>query len=59
MVANVLVMKGAGALAAMKMTYCRLSDISRTLVGNKIVYYPDVVGAVPTGNVPTTSSFST
>ena len=30
----------------------------RTLVGNKIVDYLDVVGASPVGAAPTTSSFS-
>ena len=35
------------------------SDISRTLVGNKIVDNSDAVGASPVGAAPTTSSFST
>ena len=39
--------------------YCQTSNISRTLVGNKIVDQSDVVGAVPTGDAPTTSSFAT
>ena len=39
--------------------YRKTSNISRTLVGNKIVDHPDVVGASPVGAVPTTSSFST
>ena len=34
-------------------------NISRTLVGNKIVDNSDVVGASPVGAAPTTSSFST
>ena len=34
-------------------------DISRTLVGNKIVDNSDVVRASPVGAAPTTSSFST
>ena len=39
---------------------CRkVSNISRTLVGNKIVDHSDVVGASPVGAAPTTSSFST
>ena len=33
--------------------------MSRTLVGNKIVYHSDVDGASLVGAVPTTSSFST
>ena len=39
--------------------YHQISDISRTLVGNEIVDYSDVVGAAPVGAAPTTSSFST
>ena len=34
------------------------SDISRTLIGNKIVDHSDVVEASPVGDAPTTSSFS-
>ena len=40
-------------------TYCKTSNIRRTLVGNKIVDHSDVVGASPVGAAPTTSSFST
>ena len=40
-------------------TYHQTSNISHTLVGNKIVYHSDVVGAAPVGPAPTTSSFST
>ena len=39
--------------------YRQVSNISRTLVGNKIVDHPDVVGASPVGAAPTTASFST
>ena len=39
--------------------YRKTSNISRTLVGNKIVDNSDVVGASPVGVAPTTSSFST
>ena len=39
--------------------YRKSSNISRTLVGNKIVDNSDVVGASPVGAAPTTSSFST
>ena len=39
--------------------YRKTSNISRTLVGNKIVDNSDVVGASPDGAAPTTSSFST
>ena len=38
--------------------YSQISHISRTLVGDKIVYHSDVVGASPVGAGPTTSSFS-
>ena len=40
-------------------SYRKTSNISRTLVGNKIVDNSDVVGAAPTGDAPATSSFST
>ena len=39
--------------------YRKTSNISRTLVSNKIVDNSDVVGASPVGAAPTTSSFST
>ena len=39
--------------------YCQTTNISRTLVGNKIVDHSDVVGASPVGAAPTTFSFST
>ena len=40
--------------------YRQVSNIRRTLVGNKIVDYSDVVGTSPVGAAPTTtSSFST
>ena len=38
--------------------YCQTSNISCTLVGNKIVDHSDVVGAAPGGAASTTSSFS-
>ena len=40
-------------------SYRQVSNIRRTLVGNKIVDHSDVVGASPVGAAPTTSSFST
>ena len=40
-------------------TYCQVSNIRRTLIGNKIVDQSDVVEASPVGSAPTTSSFST
>ena len=39
--------------------YRQVSNIRRTLVGNKIVDHSDGVGASPVGAAPTTSSFST
>ena len=39
--------------------YSKISNISCTLVGNKIVDHSDVVGASPAGAAPTISSFST
>ena len=39
--------------------YRQVSNIRRTLVGNKIVDNSDVVGAAPTGDAPTTSELST
>ena len=39
--------------------YRKTSNISRTLVSNKIVDHSDVVGALPVGATPTTSSFFT
>ena len=40
-------------------THRKTSNISRTLVSNKIVDHSDVVGASPVGAAPTTSSFAT
>ena len=37
--------------------YRQVSNIRRTLVGNKIVDHSDVVGASPVGAAPTTSSY--
>ena len=49
-----------------KLSYCgsnfiyrKVSNISHTLVGTKIVDQSDVVGASPVGATPNTSSFST
>ena len=39
--------------------YRKTSNIRRTLARNKIVDHSDVVGALPVGAAPTTSSFST
>ena len=40
-------------------TYRQVSNIRRTLVGSKIVDHSGVVGALPVGTAPTTSSFLT
>ena len=40
------------------MIYRKISNISRTLLGNKIADLSYVVGASPVGAAPTTSSFS-
>ena len=53
-----LLLKPMSSMTA-TITYRKTSDISRTLVGNKIVDNSDVVGASPVGAAPTTSSFST
>ena len=39
--------------------YRQTSNLSRTLIGNKIVDHSDVVGTSPTAAAPTTSSFPT
>ena len=49
----------AEATILLLVRYRITSNISRTLVGNKIVDNSDVVGASPVGAAPTTSSFST
>ena len=41
------------------MIYRKTSNISRTLVGKKIVDHSDVAGASPVGAAPITFSFST
>ena len=41
------------------LAYRQTSNISHTLVGNKIAHHSDVVGASPVGPAPTKSSFST
>ena len=44
---------------ASELSYRKVSNIRRTLVGDEIVDHSDVVGASPVGAAPTTSSFST
>ena len=46
-------------MALSQLKYRKVSNIRRTLVGNKIVDRSDVVGASSVGAAPTTSSFST
>ena len=41
---------------SIKILYCKICNISRTLVGNRTVDHSDVVGASPVGAAPTTSS---
>ena len=48
-----------GAINHSNYVYRQVSNIRRTLVGNKFVDHSDVVGASPVGAAPTTSSFST
>ena len=59
MAADDLAMQGVRTLAAMALTYRKTSNIRGTIVGNKIVDDSDVVGALPVGAAPTTSSFAT
>ena len=47
------------SMKILKHGYRQVSNIRRTLIGNKILYHSDVVGASPVGAAPTTSSFST
>ena len=42
-----------------EINYRETSNISRTLIGNKIINHSDVVGASPVGAATTTSPFST
>ena len=46
-------------LSIISVMYRQVSNISRTLIGYKIVDHSDVDGASPVGAAPTTSSFST
>ena len=50
---------GFSATNLLNNIYHKVSNISRTLIGNGIVDHSDVVGASPVGAAPTTSSFST
>ena len=43
----------------MSKTYHQVSNIRSIYVSNKIADYSDVVGALPVGAAPITSSFST
>ena len=57
-VASAIVL-GISAPSLKNANYRKPSNISRTLVGIKIVAHSDVVGASPAGAAPTTSSFTT
>ena len=59
MVAMRILLNPRGTRICEVVTYRKISHISRTLVGNKIVDNSDVVGASPVGAAPTTSSLST
>ena len=59
MAADDLVMQKARISTVVVLTYRQVSNIRRTLVGNYTVDHSDVVGALPVGTAPTTSSFST
>ena len=48
-----------GFFTEQQYNYRQTSNIRHTLVGNNIVDHSDVVGALPVGTAPTTSSFST
>ena len=50
---------GDKPLSEPMMAYRQVSNIRRTLLGNKIVDHSDAVGASPVGAAPTTSSFLT
>ena len=52
-------MRKQASMSRYHYNYRQVSNIRRTLVGNKIVDHSDVVGASPIGAAPTTSSFST
>ena len=48
-----------GCMEETDLNYRKICSIRHTLVGYKIVYHSDVVGASPAGAAPTTSSFLT
>ena len=50
---------GNHMISVMREKYSQTSNISCTLVGNRIVDHSDVVGALPVGAAPTTTSFLT
>ena len=52
-------MSGYAVFQSLTSIYRKTSNLSHTLVGNKIVDHSDVVGASLVGAAPTTSSFST
>ena len=59
-IANISIFQSLDVCSNTNITvYCQISNISHTLVRNKIVDHSDVVGALPVGAAPTTSSFST
>ena len=52
-------MKQTDMMMCCQTIYRQVSNMRRTLVGNKIVDHSDVVGAAPVGAAPTTSSILT
>ena len=53
------IVTGWSSLYLQHMHYRQISNISRTLIENKIIDHSDVVGASPVGAAPTTSSLWT
>ena len=54
-----IIIDGLRNLDRQNTDYHKISNISHTLIGNKIGDHSDVVGASPVVAAPTTSSFST
>ena len=54
-----VIMKDSYCTVIAANTYRQISNTRRTLVGNKIVDYSNIVGASPVGAAPATSSVST
>ena len=59
MLVTLVEITGTILVSGVFLIYRQISNITPTLIGNKIVHHSDVVGASPAGAAPTTSSFST